>query len=164
VADEALRLAEQYGADPQKAYIAGLLHDTTKNYSVDEHLKFAEKFDIMFSDVEKASPKLWHAITGSYYVLKLLNINDPEIIDAIRYHTTGKADMCLLENLIYLADFTSADRTYRDVDEMRRLVDISLVDATEYSLDFLVNDLARRGLTVHPDTAAAYEQIKSQKS
>jgi hypothetical protein len=47
---------------------------------------------------------------------------------------------------------------------MRRLVDISLVDATEYSLDFLVNDLARRGLTVHPDTAAAYEQIKSQKS
>ena len=164
VADEALRLAAKYGADPLKAYIAGLLHDITKNYSADEHLQFAEKFDIMFSDVEKVSPNLWHAITGACYVEKVLGIEDTEIVGAIRYHTTAKADMGLLEKIIYLADFTSADRTYPDVDVMRRLVDVSLFDAIRYSLDYLVNDLARRGLTVHPDTALAYEQIKSQKS
>ena len=163
VADEALRLAVKYNGDAYKAYVAGLLHDVTKNYSAFEHLKFAEKFDIMMDDIEKASVNLWHAITGSVYVREIVGIDDADIIGAIRYHTTAKADMTLLQKIVYLADFTSADRNYSDVDVMRRLVDENMDSAMRYSLNYTINDLKSRGLTVHPDTLAAFEEINTKR-
>ena len=86
VADEARRLAAKYGSDVDKAYVAGLLHDITKNFSYEEHLKLIDDFGIILSDVEKNSTKLWHAITGSVYVEKILQIDDENIVSAIRYH------------------------------------------------------------------------------
>lgn len=110
VADEAKRLAEKYGADSQKAYFAGLVHDITKNYSREEHLKIFDNFGIILSDVEKNSDKLWHAMSGSVYIKEYLGVNDNDIVSAVRYHTTAKSDMTLLEKVIYVADFTSSDR------------------------------------------------------
>ena len=116
VADEAKRLALKYGADPDKAYLAGLLHDITKNSEEKEHFDLFSQYGVVLSPIEKSSQKLWHAMSGSLYVKNILNIDDEEILSAIRYHTTAKEDMSLFEKILYLADFTSLDRDYTDVD------------------------------------------------
>ena len=159
VADEAKRLANRYGVDPDSAYLAGLLHDITKNFSDEEHLNIFSKFDIILNNVEKNSTKLWHSISGSAYVKNILKIDNEEIISSIRYHTTAKSNMTLFEKLIYLADFTSKDRSYPDVDVMRSLVDISIDEAMKYSLRYTINDLVSSNRTVHPYTLNAYNEI-----
>lgn len=158
VADEAKRLAEKYGGDSEKSYLAGLLHDITKNALDEEHLQIFKEFGIILSDVEQNAKKLWHAMSGALYVKNILGINDPEIIDAIRYHTTAKADMSLLAKILYLADFTSRDRDYEDVDVIREYVDESLEKAFIYALEYSIVDLVNQGRAVHPDTVAAYNQ------
>ncbi len=159
VADEALRLALRYGGDPQKAYLAGLLHDITKNTAESEHFKLFGTFNTELTEIERGSEKLWHAMSGVLYIRYLLNINDPELLDAVRYHTTAKAGMSPLAKILYLADFTSRDRDYDDVDVMRRLVDVSVDEALAYALRYTVMDLAERNLAIHPDTLAAYNEI-----
>ncbi|MGN0450751.1 MAG: bis(5'-nucleosyl)-tetraphosphatase (symmetrical) YqeK [Acutalibacteraceae bacterium] len=163
VADEAKRLAEKYGGDKEKAYLAGLLHDITKNAPDEEHLQIFKEFGIILSDVEQNAKKLWHAMSGALYVKNILGINDPEIIDAIRYHTTAKADMSLLAEILYLADFTSKDRDYEDVDVIREYVDESLEKAFVYALEYSISDLVNQGRAVHPDTVAAYNQAVLNK-
>ena len=159
VADEAKRLALKYGADPYKAYLAGLLHDVTKNSSYDEHLQIFEAFGIILTDVEKNGEKLWHAMSGAAYAEHFLGIDDNDIISAIRYHTTAKSNMTELEKVLYLADFTSSDRDYDDVDIMRSLVDKSQNEALKYALTYTMNELTERGVPIHPDTVAAYNYV-----
>jgi len=158
VADEAYRLAEKYGADTEKAYLAGLLHDITKNIGEEEHRKIFECFNIKLNEIEDSAEKLWHAISGSAYVKYILKIDDEEIFDAIKYHTTAKPDISLLSKIIYLADFTSKDRDYDDVDVIRGLVDISLDKAYKYALCYTVKDLAEKEKAIHLDTLAAYNE------
>lgn len=159
VADEAKRLAGLYGADQNKAYLAGLLHDVTKNANAGEHFGIFDAFGIELSDVEKSAEKLWHAISGSAYAQHFLGIDDKEIIGAIRYHTTAKAGMNNLETVLYLADFTSADRDYDDVDVMRKLVDKSADEALCYALKYTINELLQKGAAIHPDTVSAYNEV-----
>ncbi len=163
VADEAKRLALKYGADSEKAYLAGLVHDITKNDSSEEQLLFFERFGIILDDISKNSEKLWHAVSGSAYVEKVLGITDRDIIDAIRYHTTARENMTTLEKVLYLADFTSRDRDYSDVDVMRRLVDISMEDAMEYALTYTINELVEKKKQIHPDTLSAYNEVMKRR-
>ena len=158
VADEAKRLAEKYGGDIEKAYLAGLLHDITKNAPEEEHLQIFKEFGIILTDIEKNAKKRGHAMSGALYVKNILGISDPEIIDAIRYHTTAKADMSLLAKILYLADFTSKDRDYEDVDVIREYVDESLGKAFVYALQYSITDLVNQSRAVHPDTVEAYNQ------
>lgn len=163
VADEAKRLAEKYGCDADKAYLSGLLHDITKNSNDEEHLQIFNEFDIILSDVEKNAKKLWHAMSGALYVKHILKITDNDIIDAIRYHTTAKADMSLLAKVLYIADFTSADRDYEDVDVIRNIAEKSLDFALIYALKFSISDLVNQNRAIHIDTVSAYNQIISLK-
>ena len=158
VADEAVRLAEKYGGNKEKAYLAGLLHDITKNATEQEHLHIFQEFGIMLNDVEKNAEKLWHAVSGAAYIEHILGINDSEIITAVRYHTTARADMSQLEKLLYLADFTSSDRDYDDIDIMREKVEISMEAALDYALSYTINDLVSRGKPLHIDTINAYNE------
>ena len=159
VADEAKRLAEKYGADPEKCYLAGLVHDVTKNASDEEHLQIFKTFGIILTDIEKNAKKLWHAMSGSVYLKCFLNIDDGEIIDAVRYHTTAKADMSLTAKILYLADFTSLDRDYEDVEVIRGLVDKSLEEAMAYALKYSIVDLIEQSKAVHFDTIEAYNEV-----
>lgn len=165
VADEAVRLAKKYGGDTEKAYLAGLLHDITKNASEEEHLHIFREFDIMLNDVEKNAEKLWHAISGAAYIEHILGINDTEIITAVRYHTTARKNMTQLEKILYLADFTSADRDYDDVDIMRQKLEISMEAALRYALSYTINDLVSRDKPLHLDTVEAYNEnaLKGKK-
>lgn len=161
VADEAVRLADRYGTDKQKAYLAGLLHDVLKDTSSNEQLKFSKQFGIMLSDLEISAPSLYHSLIGSEYVRHVLGIEDEEIISAIKYHTTAKADMSLLQKIIYLADYTSLDRDYNGVEDMRQAVNEGLDKAMKVALDYTVQDLEEKHVTAHPDTLAAFKQYSS---
>ncbi len=158
VADEAVRLAQKYGGDSDKAYLAGLLHDITKNSTAEEHLQIFNQFDIMLNDIEKRSEKLWHAISGAAYIEHILGITDRDIITAVRYHTTAREGMSHFEKILYLADFTSADRDYDDIDIMRQKVDSSMEEALNYALSYTINDLVSRSKQLHLDTVKAYNE------
>lgn len=158
VADEAKRLAEKYGGNEEKCYLAGLLHDITKNASYEENLSIFKDNNIALSQIEMSAEKLWHAVSGALYIKNNLNINDTEILDAVRYHTTAKADMSLTAKILYLADFTSKDRNYPDVNIIRNLLDKSLDEAFIYALKYSIIDLTERSKAIHPDTVAAFNE------
>ena len=159
VAKEALRLAQKYGANEEKAFLAGLLHDICKDTPPNEQLQLFSEFGIILSALEKSAFKLWHAMSGAGYIKNVLNIKDDEIISAVRYHTTAKSGMTLLEKIIYLADFTSEDRDYEGADEMRIAVDKGLDYAMREAVIFTVEDLNKKGMPVHEDTLNAYREI-----
>ena len=147
-----------YPFDTEKAYLAGLLHDITKNSNREEHLQIFVQFGIILNDIENNAQKLWHAISGAAYVEHILGINDNDIIDAIRYHTTAKAEMSPLGLVLYLADFTSRDRDYPDVEVMRELVDESFSEAYLYALQYTIKDLADQKRAIHFDTLQAFNK------
>ena len=101
-------------------------------------------------------------MSGAAYVKNVLGIEDEDIISGIRYHTTGRADMTLFEMLIYLADFTSADRSYPDVDIMRRKTDENLLEGMLYSLKYTICDVVSHERTLHPDTIKCYNFVVSK--
>ncbi len=159
VAEQARYLAEKYGADVEKAYTAGLLHDILKDTDGDSQLQILQDFAILLDNVEKQSPKLWHARAGAVFIEHILGIRDEDVVNAVRYHTTGRAGMTLLETILYLADFTSADRDYPDVNVLRELTDRDLLKAMEYATAYTIDDLHTSGCEVHPDTMACYHDI-----
>lgn len=159
VSKEAVRLAQKYGADAEKAAIAGILHDITKEFSEEKQLQIFLRNDIMLSDVEKRTPKLWHAISGSVYIQNELSIFDEDIINAVRYHTTARAGMSLLEKVIFLADFTSEERNYPDVDIIRQKAEISLEEGMLYGIQFTISKLLERQGFMSEDAIDAYNEI-----
>lgn len=159
VAESAKELADLYGADENKAYLAGLLHDITKNETKERQLKLFESDGIILSQVEKNNPKLWHAMTAPVYIKNKLGITDEEILSAVRYHTTGKAGMSLLEKIVYIADYISAERDYPDVDVMRSLSKISLEKAALYSLKYTLKKLSKNELVIHNDSLSFYNEL-----
>lgn len=163
VAKEAVRLAEKYGVDTEKAELAGLLHDVMKDASGKEQLHEIEKSGVSVDKALESSPKLWHSYAGAAFVKNELGIEDEEIIGAIKYHTTARANMTMLEKIIYIADFTSEDRDYDDIDRMRKAAGKGLGEAMRYALSYTIADLASRGLIIHPDTFEAYNEYHSKK-
>lgn len=163
VAEEAVRLAKMWGADAEKAFLAGLVHDCCKDTAANILLQTANEFGIMISDLEKAAPKLLHAKIGSVYLQKIYGIEDEDIALAVRYHTTARENMSILEKVLYLADFTSADRDYPGVEEMRAAVDEDMKKAMIIALTFTVSELAEKQSPIHPDTLAAYNEIMMNK-
>lgn len=159
VAEECARLATKYGADSAIMYTAGLLHDILKDTEANAQLQILKDFGILLDDVAMAVPKLWHAVSGAAFIEHILGVKEPAILQAVRYHTTGRAGMSLEEKILFVADFTSADRRYPDVGEMRRLAEISLEDAMVYGIDYTIRELLELGQPVHPDTLAAYNEI-----
>ena len=160
VADSARELAKIYGADEEKAYFAGLLHDIAKNMQKDEQLQMIEKGGIILNPAEKNNPALWHAIAGECYLRCEMGITDPEILGSVRYHTTGKAKMSLMEKIIYIADYISAERNYPDVDVMRDLsLNHSLEKASLYSLIYTFNKQTKLQGIIHPDSVEYYNEL-----
>ncbi len=157
VADSAKELAEIYGGcDPEKAYLAGLLHDIMKNVPDDEMMGFFKEYGIELTPVEKGAKKLWHAMAGAEYLKSVLKIDDSEILDAVRYHTTAKPEMSPLCKILYVADFISADRDYKGVEEIRQCAKEDIDKAVLEGLSFTTCELVGEMKPVHIDTVSAY--------
>lgn len=110
VAYTAASMAFYYGADPEKALVAGYLHDCAKCMSHEEQLKICEKNNIEVTSVERNNHSLLHAKVGMYLARTKYEIMDEDILNAIRWHTTGRENMSLLEKIVYIADFIEPNR------------------------------------------------------
>lgn len=164
VVDTARELAQKYGADTRKANIAAFLHDVMKDATQLEQLNVIEKSGIILTCVDTINPPIWHSIAGAAYLREELGITDEDVYNAVYYHTTGRAGMSVLEKVIYVADYTSADRSYKDVDEMRRLAGESLEDAMLFALEFCITKLAKARQVIHPNGVACYNELLMEKA
>ena len=158
VAQRAVELAKRYGEDEQKAYIAGILHDICKNMQPEEQLQWMKKSAIILDENLLEQPPVWHGFAGAEYIRQQLGIEDEDIINAVRYHTVARAGMSRLEQIIYLADLTSSERDYPDVERMRRLSDRSLREGMREALVFAVSNQAQRHAPLCLDTCKAYNE------
>lgn len=159
VAKAAKELAQKYGADATKAETAGILHDIMKDLAPEKQLAKMDQYGIKLTQVERNAQKLWHAMLGAAYLKNELHIQDAELLDAVRYHTTGRMNMTLLDKILFIADFISADRDYPGVDDLRKAAKISLEEAMMEGFSYTISDLAKGRKPIHPDTIAAYNQM-----
>ena len=154
----AASLAMCYGADLEKALTAGLLHDCAKGRGVKEQIRYCEKHGILLTEAELAMPALIHAKLGAYLAEKDYGITDPEILDAITYHTTGRPDMSLLEKIIYIADYIEPNRRIiPGLEEIRSIVFRDIDRAVWLSADGTVRYLESGGKAVDPMTVKTSE-------
>lgn len=156
VADCAVQLARQYGADPVKAYTAGLVHDILKEMPKPELKAYIEKTVGTQDRILLSQPALYHSVAGAEFLKRELDVDDEEILLAVRYHTSGRAGMTPLEKVVFTADFISADRNYPGVEQMRRLAGVCLESAIEEGLNFTIRELCSRRSPIYRDTADAY--------
>lgn len=162
VADTAACLAMRYDIDMQSAYIAGLLHDCAKCVPDEQKIKECEENGIEISPSERTSPYLLHSKLGAFYASSIYNINDKNICDAIKYHTTGRADMTMLEKIIFVADYIEPYRNKADdLDKIRSIafknINETIYEITKDTLDYL----NKKHATIDPATIATYEFYKN---
>ena len=155
----AVKLAEKYGADVHRAEVAGLLHDCTKKLSMPEQLALCEKYGIALDELEKKALKLLHAKTGAALARDVFGADD-EIYNAILWHTTGKANMTLLEKVIYLADYIEPNRDFDGVEDLRKVVWEDLDKGLEMGLAMTVEEMEQMGNPVHHNTLQALEYLR----
>ena len=158
VEKQAVKMARRFGADQRKAALAGILHDVCKDMPKGALLQNILESGIINGIDFKASPQLIHSYAGALYLQSHMDIHDTEVIEAVRYHTTARAGMNLLETVVYLADLTSEDREYPDVGEMRRLCDTDLRKAMIHALTHTVKELTRKQKPICPDTLGACKE------
>lgn len=161
VAERAVFLAEKNGADPEKAYFAGLIHDICKGITHEEQLAVIENDGIELDEDTKKSPALWHSIVGAVYAEHELGVTDEDVLNAVRYHTSGRGNMSILEKVVYMADLTSAERNYPDAEYTRNLTDKNLDEGIAYGVRWIAGDLERRGFPKGKDTEALLEEYKN---
>lgn len=165
VAGEAFKLAGRYGCDEQKAYIAGLLHDCAKCFSNKKQLELCAKYGVVVDDVIKAQPALAHSFLGAEMAKSDFGVADDAIVDAIRYHTTGRAGMSLLEKIVYIADCIEPYREpYPGLAEIRAFayedIDKAMVCALSHTIEYNKN----KGGIIHPLSIEALDYLKSKEN
>ena len=149
VVKSAQELCKLYGEDAQKATLAALLHDVAKQMKKDEVQQKIEKYDIKLDEVEKETNQLKHAKVGRYIAEFEYGIKDSDILNAIDYHTTGRANMSKLEMIICLADYIDDTRSFDTVDEIRRLSKLNLEYALYYAINGTLINLAQENKQIH---------------
>lgn len=159
----AREMARVFGVDEEQAALAGLLHDCAKCMPLERMLKAAKREEI--DPVMKESKALMHAVAGRCVARDVYNVEDETVLDAIRWHTTGRADMTPLDKIIYLADMIEPNRKpYPGLEALRALCMEDLDRAMHTALTMSLNHVREQGKTLHPDTMAAlaaYEPIIS---
>ena len=156
---EAIRLAERYGADVHKARVAALLHDCTKKLNMEEQLDLCRKYGIQLDELEQKALKLLHAKTGAAIARDVFGVDD-EIYNAIWWHTTGHANMTLLEKIIYLADYIEPSRDFPGVDALRKACYEDLDKGLLLGLDMTVQEMNELGNPVHRATLEARDALR----
>lgn len=162
VEETAVKLAKRWGADPEAARRAGILHDCTKYLSLEEHLDICAQAGIVPDEMEAGSAKLLHSKTGAALARMIYGESD-EVYWAIYWHTTGRADMSLLEKIVYLADYMEPNRDFGGVDELRRLCGTDLDAALLMGLEMSVADLTERGVPIHKNTQGALDWVRQHR-
>ena len=161
--EEAVRLAQRWGADEEKARRGAILHDCTKYLTMEEQLQLCRKYGIVLDDLEQQAVKLLHAKTGACVARDVYGVSD-DVYEAIFWHTTGKADMTLLEKILYIADYMEPNRDFPGVERLRTLAYQDLDQAVLAGCEMSIQEMKDRGLPVHPNTVRARDWLRSKSS
>ena len=157
VAYTSAALAMRWDADVNKAYLAGLLHDCAKGMSDDDRLDICKKKGIYVSEVEYYKPSLLHAKVGAYLAKTVYEIDDEDILSAITYHTTGRAEMTLLEKIVFSADYLEPNRNHDpELPMIRRMAFTDLDEAILKIYENTMRHLKNSTKVLDPTTEEAY--------
>jgi predicted HD superfamily hydrolase involved in NAD metabolism len=148
VEQTAIKLAKLHGADWKKAGLAGMLHDITKQM---DNTALARQYGI-----SSVSEKTLHGPVAACWLYENGIVGDEEVLSAIKYHTTGRADMTLLEKVIYLADFIEPSRDFEGVDGLRELVYADIEKGLLKGLEMSLYEVLRKKTAIDADSVAAY--------
>ncbi|MBB5324782.1 putative HD superfamily hydrolase involved in NAD metabolism [Anoxybacillus tepidamans] len=162
VMETAVELAKRYGADEKKAELAAIFHDYAK-FRPKEEMKQIILEQNMPNDLLSYNTELWHAPVGAYLVQTEVGIQDEDILKAIRYHTSGRADMTLLEKIVYVADYIEPGRIFQGVEEVRALAQQDLDQALLQALKNTVQFLLKKNQPIYPDTIHTYNALIMKK-
>lgn len=162
VMDTAIQLAKCYGINEKQAEIAAIFHD---------YAKFRPKEEMKTIILEQSMPKqllefhheLWHAPVGAYLVQKEVGINDEAVLNAIRFHTSGRVNMTLLEKIIYLADYIEPGRAFPGVEDVRELSQENLNQALAKAVKNTITFLIGKNQPIYPDTVYLYNELMNMK-
>ncbi len=159
----AVKLAKRWGADPEKAALAALLHDTAKELPREEMLQILNDNAIMTENAQNRPSPVWHGICAAILAQTQWGVEDEEVLSAIRCHTTGKPGMSLLDEIVFLADMTSAERDYPEVDYLRKLEKEDIHRAMREALEMNLHWLEESGKPVDEETRAALEDLRQRE-
>ena len=173
--EECLRLAALFSLserETERLSIAALLHDITKHFSREEHLAYLSAKGLSVGEDFLRAEKTLHALTGAHYAREHYpEVTDEVIFETILYHTTGCADMTLLQKLLYLADYIEPNRTFSDCVTLRQYfydrIETEdrmkvLHDTLVLSFDLTISDLLKQRCPIHGDTVAAWNFLTSK--
>lgn len=152
-------LAKRFGCDPDKAQLAGLLHDCARELTSNRLLSTAEAFGIVVGDIERYHTVLLHALIGSKLAEVEYGVTDPEIIQAIALHTTGGPNMTMLDKIIFLADMIEPERAFPGIDSLRELAEQDLDQALLAAYNQSIIFLAERNSIIHPNTIIGRNEL-----
>lgn len=162
VMSEAERLAPKFGVDVEKAKLTALLHDCAKNLDEatgENFFVLCQKYGVKLDECARNESALVHAFLGAAVAYKEYGIEDNEILEAIYYHTTARANMTPLEKLIYIADMTEPGRTIEQAKEIRRLVEEDIDEALIYAIGCSIKHVIKKGTLIHPDSVHALNYL-----
>jgi predicted HD superfamily hydrolase involved in NAD metabolism len=162
VMETAVVLAEKYGADKKRAELAAIFHDYAK-FRDKEEMKSIIQEQQLGNELLQFNSELWHAPVGAYLAEKEVGITDLEVLDAIRYHTSGRPKMTILEKVVYLADYIEPGRHFPGVEEVRDMAEKDLDQALLQAIKNTVHFLLKRNQCVFPLTILTYNDLISTK-
>ena len=155
------KLAERYGYDRPKARMAALMHDCAKDYPADMKRRFCREFHVDVDEIMLETIDLTHAFLGAEVARREFGVEDEEILGAIKYHTTGKADMTMLEKIVFIADYIEENRKKFDsLDEARKIAFEDIDKAMAYILKHTIEYVKERNRSLHPLSVEEYEHYK----
>ncbi|PWV98416.1 putative HD superfamily hydrolase involved in NAD metabolism [Paenibacillus cellulosilyticus] len=156
-----VELANRFGADPVRAELAAILHDVTKYWPTArmEQIIREEQLPQELLDYDK---ELWHAHVGAFIAERDYGVTDPEILDAIRYHTSGRVGMTLLEKIVCLADYMEPSRDFPGVNKIRSEAEHSVEKALLTGFDGTITFLIEKGKRIFPLTVLARNDMVRQ--
>ena len=156
--DTAVALAKRWGADVTDAARAGILHDITKALDGELHVTLCGAYGQLLDDFSRKYPKTLHALTGSLVARRIFGENNA-VVSAIEFHTTGKADMSLLEAIIYVADYMEPNRDFPGVERLRELAYTDIRGALKLGLEMTLEHLKEQGGEVSPASRQALDYL-----
>lgn len=164
VKNMAVELANKYGADPQKAAMAAILHDSLKERPKEELLQMLKENAIMAGDALSSPPPVWHGPCAAIAARREWGIEDEEILNAIWCHTTGRPGMTKLDKILYLSDMISAERDYPEVEELRMLAKKDLDEAIRTAVRYNVDWIRQTGKPVDPISLKTLEYLEKEEN
>lgn len=151
VMEKAVQLADKYGADPVKADLAAILHDVAKYWPVSE-MEAVIRENGLNEELLLHDKQLWHSEVGAFVAQRDYDVDDPEIINAIRWHTSGRVGMSLLDKVVCLADYIEPGRDFPGVDHIREQAERSLEEGLIAGFDSTISLLISQRRVIYPLT------------